>query len=77
MPVAAPRERALPDDFDDSDPTYTHFQHRDEFAGLLAKLLAIDLAHAPTDTEDKDETSLVTQLGGIVSVRPSPELTLA
>lgn len=67
MSLAAPQERVQQDDFDDSDPTYTHFQHRAEFTSLLAKFLAIDVAATPSPAEDRDETVLATQLGGIVS----------
>lgn len=64
---AAPAPERGQDDFDDSDPTYTHFQHRAEFMSLLSKFLAIDLGADPTSAEDKDEGALVTQLGNIVS----------
>lgn len=69
MSAAPPPERGQPgqDDFDDSDPTYTHFQHRAEFMSLLSRFLAIDLSADTTAAEDKDESSQVTQLGNIVS----------
>ncbi|CAK9785549.1 ARM repeat-containing protein [Cutaneotrichosporon oleaginosum] len=54
------------DDFDGSDPTYTHFQHRAEFMSLLSAFLAIPLAADPTPAEDKNESGLVTQLGNIL-----------
>ncbi|GMK59904.1 hypothetical protein CspeluHIS016_0901210 [Cutaneotrichosporon spelunceum] len=65
MSADLPPERGQ-DDFDDSDPTYTHFQHRAEFMSLLSNFLAIDLASSPTPGEDKDEGALVVKLGNIL-----------
>ena len=59
--MAAPLE-------DDSDPTFTHFAHRDEFLGLLAQFLAVDLASEPSASEDEAEIGLVRSMGGIVGV---------
>lgn len=67
MSLAAPEPRVQQDDFDDSDPIYTHFQHRAEFSSLQAEFLSLDVAQNPSAAEDKDEVSLVTQLGAIVS----------
>lgn len=50
----------------DSDPTYTHFGHRDEFLKLLQRLLELDLRRDATVKEDEDEVKLVDQMGGIV-----------
>ncbi|BEJ12462.1 hypothetical protein CspHIS471_0209220 [Cutaneotrichosporon sp. HIS471] len=65
MSATPPPERGQ-DDFDDSDPTYTHFQRRAEFMPLLSNFLSIDLAAEPTPREDKEEGALVTQLGNIL-----------
>jgi len=50
----------------DADPTYTHFGHRDEFFGLLGRLLDLDLQRLPTGKQEEDEVKLVDQMGEIV-----------
>lgn len=52
----------------DSDPTYTHFTHRDEFTQLLNEFLQrsiLDQEFTQADEADK-ERKLVEQMGGIV-----------
>jgi hypothetical protein len=63
----------------DADPTYTHFEHRDEFLKLLDELLELDMRTNPTLKEEEDEVKLVDQMGAIVSDSHacSPSLVIA
>jgi hypothetical protein len=54
----------------ESDPTYTHFTHRDEFSALLNEFLRrtkLDEEHVDGE-EDAREVRLVNQMGGIVRI---------
>lgn len=51
---------------DDSDPTYTHFAHREEFLKLLGELLKLDLSQTPDTEGNETEEKLVTSQGAIV-----------
>lgn len=63
----ARREAVTAEVVDDSDPTYSHFGHRDEFLGLLSKFLATDVQAKPSAEETEDEDELVKKMGAIVS----------
>jgi hypothetical protein len=52
---------------DESDPTYTHFAHRQEFLRLLDGFLTLDLQGDVGQREHEAEERLVDQLGDIVS----------
>lgn len=52
---------------DDSDPTYTHFAHRDEFMAILDKFTAINTEAPATSGEDFTEGGMVKSMGNIVS----------
>lgn len=54
----------------ESDPTYTHFTHRDEFNALLNEFLRrtkLDEEHVDEEDQAK-EVRLVNQMGGIVRI---------
>ncbi|EIW73358.1 hypothetical protein TREMEDRAFT_26174 [Tremella mesenterica DSM 1558] len=51
---------------DDSDPTYTHFAHRDEFINLLTRLVSVDVTHSPSEVEEQAEVAIVKSLGSIL-----------
>ena len=58
----------------DSDPTYTHFDHREEFLELLDGLIAIHLSREPSARENEDEDGRVKRLGAIVGGLGSSKL---
>jgi hypothetical protein len=62
---------------DASDPTYTHFAHRDEFLALLQQVLAYDLgeniqgdgsavALKKEKSQEEEEDRLIKLMGAIV-----------
>lgn len=62
---------------DDSDPTFTHFAHRDEFLVLLQQILSYDLAEDTSGdgspaalkrarAQEEEEDRLVKLMGAIV-----------
>ncbi|RXK40761.1 hypothetical protein M231_02013 [Tremella mesenterica] len=51
---------------DDSDPTYTHFAHRNEFINLLTRLVSVDVTHSPSEVEEQAEVAIVKSLGSIL-----------
>jgi hypothetical protein len=51
---------------DDSDPTYTHFSHRDEFFRLHARFLAATEGSSTRISGDKEETAGLEAMGAIV-----------
>ncbi|WWD22528.1 hypothetical protein CI109_107021 [Kwoniella shandongensis] len=51
---------------DESDPTYTHFAHRNEFLILLHRFLSLDICSKSTTKDEEEEEILVTSLGGIL-----------
>ena len=53
---------------DDSDPTLTHFAHRDELLSLLQLLRLVDLDVAPSNEQDVEEEELLGAIGAIVSL---------
>ena len=52
---------------DESDPTYTHFAHRQEFLRLLDGFLELDLRGNVEPRDHEEEERLVDQLGDVVS----------
>ncbi|ORY25084.1 armadillo-type protein [Naematelia encephala] len=52
---------------DESDLTYTHFAHRDEFRQLIEPFLAIDISTEPSEAEDLQERHKVTFIGRILN----------
>lgn len=53
---------------DDSDPTLTHFAHRDELLSLLQRLKSVNLDVAPSNEQDVEEEELLSAIGAIVSL---------
>jgi hypothetical protein len=70
---------------DDSDPTYTHFAHRDEFLSLLKRILSYDLAEDTSGdrssnalkkarAQEEEEDGIVKLMGAIVCCFSSREV---
>jgi hypothetical protein len=53
---------------DDSDPTYTHFAHREQFLELLDRFCRYCVEEKTTAKEDEVEEALVSEMGAIVSI---------
>lgn len=61
----------------ESDPTYTHFAHRDGFLRLLKAFLELDLSFDPDEDENEGEERSMISLGLIVRRSPFVSWVLA
>jgi hypothetical protein len=67
VPAAATEDDAI----DDSEPTYTHFAHREQVSALLKRVLAIDVTGIGSDEEEEGQLRLYSQMTNIVRIQLS------